>query len=366
MLLCPGTRRVTCCCKLLFRLGFGLGRKCATQHCSPFAALLTTLGTELFNGKDVEPSPATRNTYIPPELLQQIFVHLPDSRTKGSRCRDLCFATLVCRAWGHAAAARIWTHVVIHMRAALARILDLRFGGWMRGPYCLSVLAPYLRGLRELRVADWITPNDHSGFGPPVSTIVEFPCSCPERVVLSIPAPQTRRGEEWEGSEDGEEQRPPAFDLDAVRNSAGRLKRYQAFWIRWSLDAASFPRIDPASLRNLDTLELLDTASPLFADILIQLWPPLRRPVAHCFMFPTLSTVLTVLPSLPTITHLELTSAHAFPDTTFALLEQHPPLTFLGIHYRDRSPRKPPPEGSFTSEDLQRFLRVRGSNLSME
>ncbi|RKO84741.1 hypothetical protein BDK51DRAFT_29126, partial [Blyttiomyces helicus] len=328
--------------------------------------------------------PATRITSLPPELMHQVFAELPNSQIDGRRCHDLRAAALVCRTWGHAASARIWTHVVLRtfdtlqkftyctrishaQRASFVRVLELRFGAWIRFPGSgLEELAPCLRGLREFVAADWITPKDHRGFGPRVSTIAAFLCSCPDLVVLSIPTPQTRHGgEDWVGTMGGEEK---PLDLDAMRFLTLLLESVRAplvelslRYMRWSLE----PRIDAASLRNLDTLEILDTASSSFADILNELRPPLRRLVAHCDMFPAQSRTLSVLRSLPSITHLELTSEHAFPNSTLALLEQHTPLTFLGIHYRNRSPRKPPPEGSFTSQDLQRFLRVRGSNLKV-
>ncbi|RKO87484.1 hypothetical protein BDK51DRAFT_48467 [Blyttiomyces helicus] len=163
------------------------------------------------------------------ELLRKIFKELPDSRTKGLCCADLCSASLVCRAWEPATSAQIWTHVVIRSasalralmdcsrasepradRAATVRILELEFldnDEWLVGEFpfdnigenhqdigetLLPLQAEFVRfiprftGVRALFVS---TGGDVKFFCPSVPVTGAFLSSCPSLDVLQIPGP---------------------------------------------------------------------------------------------------------------------------------------------------------------------------------
>ncbi|RKO88490.1 hypothetical protein BDK51DRAFT_27364 [Blyttiomyces helicus] len=152
-------------------------------------------------------SPATRATYLPTQLLQQVFREFPNSRIEGSQCSDIRAVSLVCRAWDPAASARIWTHVVLRedralgtfikcvrasraKRAVIVRILEFRFNHWdARAHSDFAILAPLLRGLRQFVGGDRLVSEDLKLVGPRVSTIALFLSSCPDLVALDVPAP---------------------------------------------------------------------------------------------------------------------------------------------------------------------------------
>ncbi|RKO87488.1 hypothetical protein BDK51DRAFT_43293 [Blyttiomyces helicus] len=355
----------------------------------------------------VEHSPLSTFALRPDTSL----LELPDNQVAGSQCFDLRAASLACRAWEPAASARIWTHVVLHSdralrtfvvclrvsrakHAAIVRTREFRFNRWhLHARSDFAFLVPELRGLRQFVAGDRLVSKALKLSGPYISIVALFLTSCPGLVALDVPAPcgYMENFREDEG-EDLVLASKYGFKLKAAISAIGKLKHLRLVGpdfpsrrflrlllrsvtsrlvelsltnIQWPSSFEGPQGMDATSLRNLEVLEVINTRCNFLTASLIELHPPLRRLVLYSYCFSALCEKLPLLPSPPSITHLEPVSSLAIPDAALVLLDQHPPLRFLGIHYHALSPRKSLPPGTFTSKDLQRFLRIRGSNLKV-
>ncbi|RKO87003.1 hypothetical protein BDK51DRAFT_38345 [Blyttiomyces helicus] len=94
--------------------------------------------------------------------------------------------------------------------------------------------------------------------------------------------------------------------------------------------------------------------------------PPLRRLALGHELGKSLRNFATLLRACPSITHLDLSSAREISDATLAVLKDHPPRTTLRLHAHlfDPSGRRLR-QATFTTNGLQRLLKVRGSNLKL-
>ncbi|RKO82961.1 hypothetical protein BDK51DRAFT_50432 [Blyttiomyces helicus] len=136
--------------------------------------------------------------------------------------------------------------------------------------------------------------------GPAVSTIAAILSSCPELVVIDIPIPTGAFMKESVGDEDDDSllASTHGFDLDTVRCAVRKLKRLslapsllgaeamvcklllrsvgsplvelRSTRITWPSSFMALPRMDAASLRNLEVLELIDAACDFLVASLIE------------------------------------------------------------------------------------------------
>ncbi|RKO83857.1 hypothetical protein BDK51DRAFT_51560, partial [Blyttiomyces helicus] len=293
------------------------------------------------------------------------WIALADSREKGSNCSDLRASAPVSRAWEPSASARIWTHGRSSHEGGAAEIHRLRpQEPWEAGGDRAHPRDP----LQWLVTVDWhALKGSIMHVSPAVSTVAVFLTLCPHLVTLSVPTPFidhrdcSKYHEHWDADAAEDVQLASTYDFDLTATLRLRLLGWLFTDFKFCtllLRSAAWPRLDPASFRNLEVLEVLDTEADFLVAFLSEVRPPLRRPTLLCDLRSSAHEPLALLLSCPTITNLELVTDQVISNNAIALLEQHLPLDYLGLLDRRRNPRKPLPEGSFTSQALQNLKVV--------
>ncbi|RKO89926.1 hypothetical protein BDK51DRAFT_40914 [Blyttiomyces helicus] len=324
--------------------------------------------------------PNPRRLRLPTELLRQVFQALPDSRDRRSLCSDLRSTAVVCREWNPVASERLWTHVVVsspHMvrsftntigkggasatkLATTVRTLKQEFFDWEAMDDFAGVVHR-LEGLRLFatywRVVDFPYPRQLTLFGPPISVVVTaLLLSCPRLEVLSIPAPSLTPGS-WGSDSDSDSDLDTERESDSDSDSNGDVDEDED-WDLTGLRVAG-RRCSAGELwfQNL----LLRSVGPLVELGLESDDPehPLAVPDTEAITLPNLEIVeakgcvTSLFPSLINIQH---------PLRRLVLAADSMLLLRLGFGTSDCGPMRQP---IFTSNGLQHFLRVRGSNLTL-
>ncbi|RKO93822.1 hypothetical protein BDK51DRAFT_51384 [Blyttiomyces helicus] len=198
--------------------------RCSTSIALPFADTPRS-------STDTGPLPSSRMpnqplvAYLFPELLQQVFQDLPNSR-------------------GASANLRIWTLVVLRSPGALQRFMDCARvhprepavavsytinSFTTGGAFCATMVAfiTQLQGLRELLDVDWSAMDSMDG-GPSVPVIAAFVSSCPELIALDIPIPPNACDTRKLGEDEVEDLNlalTHGANLDVMKRGIGALKR---------------------------------------------------------------------------------------------------------------------------------------------
>ncbi|RKO89294.1 hypothetical protein BDK51DRAFT_44619 [Blyttiomyces helicus] len=310
--------------------------------------------TECGGGRSTAPTPAPPSKpkiRLPTELLFKIFKAL---RKCGNRVHlssdDLLACSRVCRRWGPSTSLVFWDHVVLTSAAAVwkfikgsrissrglpdetelasvVRVLESHDIFWLDSGLEreFAWFAPRLQGLRALQT----NPQEDIGCiaPPPIFILSVILTRCPLLVAFSV---------ELGGDQD-----------KLLVGSVGAPHVEVTIFYGWFVPVIN-------TLPNLEMLSIGGHQHQFLATLVV-VRPPLRYiEICTWGLINMNETIGSLLRAWPSITHFRFTWK-GVDDETFALLESHPPLTFLACRTESLWT-------AFTTPALQRLLSARGSN----